>query len=86
VKRKTTAQRDDYWTLTDLKQRLKSSVFSLRLKNGSDGADVTGKARSPIVLCLERRTIRVAVDADRSRRHRASRVDVRRTVNFVREI
>jgi len=47
------------------------------LKDGSDGADVMvfhtfaaaiGKARSPIVLCFERGTIRATVDADRSHR------------------
>jgi len=60
---------------------LKRFSFRFHLKDGSDGADVTsigkvfhtfaaamGKAWSPIVLCFERGTIRVTVEADRSRR------------------
>ena len=62
-------------------ERLKSSVFSLLLKIGNDGANctsrgrsfhtfaaATGNARSPINLCLEAGTSSLAVDADRSRR------------------
>ena len=66
-------------------ERVKSSVFSLRLKTDSDGDDVTrggklfqtraaatGNARSPIVECFVRGMTSAAVFADRSRLRESS--------------
>jgi len=70
---------------------MKSTVFNLRLNDGSEGADVTsagkvfhifatttGKAWSPNVLCFDRGTTRTAVNADRSRRLEST-LDARRS-------
>ena len=66
-------------------ERVKSSVFNLRLNTDSDGDDetiggklfqtraaATGNARSPIVECFDRGMTSAAVFADRSRRRKSS--------------
>jgi len=38
-------QRNSHWTLMGAQQGLKGSVFSLRLKDGNNGADVTSTGK-----------------------------------------
>jgi len=63
---------------------VKSSVFNLHLKSGSDGGDETktGNVRSPIVEWFDRGMTSVVVFADRSRR----RMVISNAIEFSREV